>query len=99
MKLGKKLAATGLAFGILGSLLFYASPDLWLTHESHLACPSCPYVDSFPANPMNGLKLGLKLGLVSGSLFALLGFGAGYCITRLRRRTSAALGSDQNSPV
>jgi len=85
MKLGKRLAGIGFAIGFLGSFLFYASPPAWPTSESGLVCPWCPYVDFVSVTKYTWLEIGLKVGLISGLLFAVGGFSAG-CLAELAGR-------------
>jgi hypothetical protein len=85
MRVGKIIGRIGFAFGFLGSLLFYSSP-LPLLRESHVFCPTCPYVDIAFATKTTWIGLGLRLGLAFGLAYALVGFGVGWGISTLRFR-------------
>jgi len=86
MKLGKKLGGIGFVVGFVGSFLFYASPFSWPTFESRLVCLWCPYVDPVFVTRYTWLEIGLKVGLISGLLFAASGFVAGYLAELMRRK-------------
>ncbi len=98
MKLGKRLGRIGFLIGFVGPLLFYASPASWLTCESHLLCPWCPYIDIFFATWLTWVQVGLTMGLVSGLLLALIGFFAGCFVTLVRRNTGVDPRPDSLQP-
>ena len=77
MKLAKRFGRTGFVVGFVGPFLFYASPFSWFSFESHFVCPWCPYIDVMHPNWLTWVQLGLTVGLVSGLLFALVGFPVG----------------------
>lgn len=81
MKLGKKIGRIGFVVGFLGPVLFYL-PDSF-TWES-LVCPWRPCIDGRFSTPLFWVRLGLTLGLVQGLTFALLGFGAGFFISKTK---------------
>ena len=83
MKWGKRFGRIGFVIGLLGPVLFYASPPSFLT-ESHIVCPWCPYVDILDANTLTWIRVGLVSGLLSGLLLALVGFLVGYAVSRVR---------------
>ena len=84
MKWGKRLGRIGFVIGFLGPVLFYASPFSFITYESHLVCPWCPYVDFFHATTLTWIRAGLVFGLLSGLLLALVGFLVGYAVSRMK---------------
>jgi hypothetical protein len=85
MKLAKILARVGFVLGFIGPILFYASPTELPTYESHILCPACSYLTIPFATKMTWLEVGMKLGLLCGLCYALIGFGIGYCISGSRQ--------------
>jgi len=83
MKFAKLLARIGFAVGLVGPLLFYLGPYAFL-YESHVVCPACPYVELPFATKMTWLEVALKLGLLCGLVYGMIGFGIGYSISKLR---------------
>jgi hypothetical protein len=83
MKLAKTIGRVGFAFGFLGSLPFYLSPYPPL-YESHIVCPACPYADIPFATTMTLAQVALSFGLLSGLIYALIGFAIGYGISQFR---------------
>ncbi len=94
MNLAKKLGRIGFVLAFTGSLLFYASPFSWFSFESHFVCPWCPYIDVIDANWLTWIQLGLMVGLVSGSLLALIGFCVGYQVSLARSKRTASIDSN-----
>ncbi len=82
MKLGKRFGCIGFVIGFVGPVLFYASPPSFFAYESHFVCPWCPYIDIAFADTLTWLGVGLKLGLLCGLLFALIGLAIGYTVQR-----------------
>jgi hypothetical protein len=78
MKLGKRFGRIGFLMGFVGPVLFYG-------FGLGVACPQCPYIDAIFWTPRDWLALGLGLGLMQGLVFALLGFAAGYIVSRIKR--------------
>jgi hypothetical protein len=80
VSLGKIIGRIAFIFGFVGSVLFYS---FQYTFESHFLCPLCLYVDVAFVHPLLWLQIGLGFGLIQGLMFALLGFGAGYSISKI----------------
>lgn len=85
MKLGKRFGCVAFVVGLLGSVLFYASPPSFLTYESHLLCPWCPYIDMPASTFWTWLTIGVRIGLMSGLVLAALGFAMGCAASRIFR--------------
>jgi hypothetical protein len=81
LKLGKKFGRIGFIVGFLGPVFFYGVPA---TFENPFTCPQCPYLDWFPSTSLVRLEAGLRIGLVQGLAFALVGFCIGYAYGSLR---------------
>lgn len=77
IELGKRLGRIGFGAGLVGPLLFYATPPFSFAWESGYLCPWCPYIDPAPAARFQSLQRGLTIGLLSGLLFAAIGFCGG----------------------
>jgi hypothetical protein len=97
VKLGRLFGRIGFVVGFLGPLSFYASPPSWLTYESHLLCPYCPYIDLIFAEWSDWVLLGLKVGLLCGLILAFIGFVIGYLISKLKDSARLA-GTEQRGP-
>jgi hypothetical protein len=82
VKLGKRLGRVGFVVGFIGPILFYSVP---YTFESPVVCPLCPIVFVIPSP--NPLEMGLMVGLLQGLAFAILGFAAGWSISKVRQLT------------
>lgn len=82
MKLGKLIGRIGFVVGFIGPVLFYAVPYAF---ESHLACPLCPFIDVPFGHPLLWWQIGLTWGVIQGLLFASLGFGIGYAVSRIQK--------------
>jgi hypothetical protein len=78
VKLGKRFGRIGFVIGFIGPVLFYSVP---YTFEWHIFCPLCPYIDVAFAHPLLWHEIGLRLGLLQGLVFALLGFVLGLLIS------------------
>jgi len=84
VKLGKRLGRVGFVVGFVGPILFYSVP---YTFESQVVCPLCPIVLVFLPPRSLWLEMGLMVGLLQGLAFALLGFAAGWSISKVRQLT------------
>jgi len=84
MPLAKLIGRAGFTFGLVGSWLFYSSPPSSILYESHGVCPSCPYVDIPFASGLTRIQVGLSFGLLSGLVYAVVGFAMGSSISKVR---------------
>lgn len=84
MKTGKLLGRALFVIGLIGPILFYASPASFPTRESHIVCPLCPIVEVPFGHPLLWLQVGLVSGLLQGTAFAVLGFAVGYFVSELK---------------
>lgn len=82
MRLAKRIGRFGFVLGFVGPVLFDASPPFFPTYESRIACPLCPYVDVAFGHPLLWLEIGLRVGLLQGIAFALIGFAIGCAVSR-----------------
>jgi hypothetical protein len=80
MKPGKLLGGALFVIGLIGPVLFYASAASFPTYQAFPVCPLCPHVEVPFGHPLLWLQIGLSLGLFQGSVFAVLGFAAGYLV-------------------
>ena len=85
MNLAKKLGCIGFVIGFLAPVLFYATPPSFPTFESPFVCPWCPIVFWGFTTKWTWATVGLRLGLVSGLLLAVIGFAIGYAASRIAR--------------
>jgi len=79
VKLGKRLGRVGFVVGFISPILFYSVP---YTFESQVVCLLCPIVFVIPSP--SPLEMGLWIGLLQGLAFAVLGFAAGWSISKVR---------------
>jgi hypothetical protein len=81
MRLARQLALLGFVIGLGGPIAFYDTTPPFFPNGSHLVCPWCPPPASFPESVV---WMSLKLGLMSGVAFAVIGYAAGFLLSKLR---------------
>ena len=80
MRLARQLALLGFVVGLGATIAFYDTTPPFFPYGSHLVCAWCPDPASFPESVV---WKSLKLGLMSGGVFAAVGYAAGYLLSKL----------------
>lgn len=85
MRFARQLALLGLVLGLGGPVLFYDTPAPMFPNGFGPVCPWCTFAAPSLANTLPRLDMGLKLGMVSAVVLALVGYVIGFVITSARR--------------